>query len=279
MINSTSELSYLNYPIESTPTLKNLDFHLKSSNPQRDPSCSKISVEWAKNQDQVRSAQRLRYQVFTNDMGARFPKNCGEYDIDLFDDFCEHLIVKNQVTDEVIGTYRLLTPTQAERVGSTYFETEFDMTRLRGLRKRMVELGRSCVHPDHRHGGVIMALWGELFKFMDRNSLDTMIGSASIPMLKHDLNMEVASKVWSYVKSNHMAPIDFHVRTRSPFHLQPVTSDSVVELPSLIRAYLRLGAKVIGAPAWDPNFNTVDLPMMMRVADLKPKYKKHFFGT
>ncbi len=278
MINSTSEHLYLNYPLESPSTLQNLDFHLKSPNTQRDPVNSKISVEWAKNQDQVRSAQRLRYQVFTNDMGARFPKNCGGYDIDLFDDFCEHLIVKDQVTDEVIGTYRLLTPTQAERVGSTYFETEFDMTRLRGLRKRMVELGRSCVHPDHRHGGVIMALWGELFKFMDRNNLDTMIGSASIPMLKHDLNMEVASKVWSYVKSNHMAPIDFHVRTRSPFHLQPATSDCVVELPSLIRAYLRLGAKVIGAPAWDPNFNTVDLPMMMRVADLKPKYKKHFFG-
>lgn len=279
MINSSVERLHSIYPLESPAALPNLGINLNSPTVQKDANRHKISVEWAKNLDQVRAAQRLRYQVFTEDMGAKFPKACGSYDIDLFDDFCEHLIVKDLETEEVIGTYRLLTPAQAERVGSTYFETEFDMTRLRGLRKRMVELGRSCVHPEHRHGGVIMALWGELFKFMKRNNLDTMIGSASIPMLKHDLNMEVAAQVWSYVKSRHMASIDFHVRARSPLQLQCVPTDSDIELPSLIKAYLRLGAKVIGSPAWDPNFNTVDLPMMMRVADLKPKYHKHLLGA
>jgi len=279
MINSSADHIYSNFSLETPRSLENSDFELKSAVNLRDHFKSKISVEWAKNQDQIRAAQRLRYSVFTNDMGARFPRSCQGYDIDLFDDFCEHLIVKDLVTDEVVGTYRLLTPTQAQRVGSTYFETEFDMTRLRGLRKRMVELGRSCVHPDYRHGGVIMALWGELFKFMKRNNLDTMIGSASIPVFSNDLNLDIASHVWSYVKSNHMAPIDLHVRARSPLPLKPVPCDSNVELPSLIKAYLRLGAIVIGAPAWDPNFNTVDLPMMMRVSDLRPKYQKHFLGS
>ena len=279
MINSSAEQIFTSYPLDAKETLRNLDAHTKNSSNQRNQLKNKISVEWASNQDQVRAAQRLRYNVFTQDMGASFPQNCEGHDIDLFDDFCEHLIVKDLVTDEVIGTYRLLTPAQAQRVGSTYFETEFDMTRLRGLRKRMVELGRSCVHPDHRHGGVIMALWGELFKFMKRNNLDTMIGSASIPVFKSELNIDVASQVWCYVKSNHMAPIDLHVRPRSPLHLNSVSYDSNIELPSLIRAYLRLGAIVIGAPAWDPNFNTVDLPMMMRVSDLKPKYHKHLLGS
>src|SRR3989344_3022771 len=97
-----------------------------------------------------------------------------EHDVDLFDDYCEHLLVRDVQSQQVIGTYRVLTPAQARRVGGTYSDTEFDLTRLRSLRPRMVELGRSCVHPDHRHGGVIMALWSALADFMVRNQLDTM---------------------------------------------------------------------------------------------------------
>ena len=120
----------------------------------------KISVSWARTQDEVRQAQRLRYQVFAVEMGANLPNTLPGHDIDLFDDYCEHLLVRDEESQEVIGTYRVLTPTQAKRAGSTYSDTEFDLTRLRSLRERMVELGRSCVHIDHRHGGVILALWG-----------------------------------------------------------------------------------------------------------------------
>jgi putative hemolysin len=144
---------------------------------------STIEVSWAQHLDEVREAQRLRHQVFATELGARLPKTVSGHDIDLFDDYCEHLLVRDSASGLVIGTYRVLTPAQAKRAGSTYSDTEFDLTRLRSLRSRMVELGRSCVHADHRHGGVIMALWGALFEFMDRNRLDTMIGCASIPML------------------------------------------------------------------------------------------------
>src|SRR5215208_310720 len=118
-----------------------------------------ILVSWAEHQDEIRQAQRLRYQVFAEEMGARLGTWVPGHDIDLFDDYCEHLLVRDEQTREVIGTYRVLTPAQALRVGSTYSDTEFDLVRLRHLRGRMVELGRSCVHPDHRHGGVILALW------------------------------------------------------------------------------------------------------------------------
>ena len=236
-----------------------------------------IEVSLAKNQDEVREAQKLRFDVFGTEMGARLSTKVPGHDIDLFDDYCEHLLVRHSDSGLVIGTYRVLTPEQAQRVGSTYSDTEFDLTRLRSLRKRMVELGRSCVHAEHRQGGVIMALWGALFEFMDRNRLDTMIGCASIPMLHNGvINGNAAASVWNQLRQTHLAGIQFHVRPRLPLPVDALDHDLTIEPPALINGYLRLGAKVLGAPAWDPDFNTADLPMMMRTADLPARYRKHF---
>ena len=243
------------------------------------PRCA-LAVSWASHLDDVRAAQRLRHEVFAGEMGARLSSPLAGHDIDLFDNYCEHLLVRDQETQQVIGTYRVLTPAQAKRVGSTYSDTEFDLTRLRGLRERMVELGRSCVHRDHRHGGVIMALWSALAEFMVRNQLDTMIGCASIPMLHNGIvGGDVAASIWRQLQSTHMAPIEYHVRPRLPLPVEQLDSSLEVDPPALIKGYLRLGAKVLGAPAWDPDFNSADLPMMMRIADLPPRYRKHFLGA
>lgn len=239
-----------------------------------------LSVSWARHADEVRQAQRLRFRVFADEMGARLNTSVAGHDIDLFDSYCEHLLVRDQLTQEVVGTYRLLTPAQARRVGSTYSDLEFDLTRLRGLRESMVELGRSCVHPDYRHGGVIMALWGALAEFMVRNQLDTMIGCASIPMLHNGIvSGDVAASIWQQLKTTHLAPIEHHVRPRLPLPVEQLDGALEVEPPALIKGYLRLGAKVLGAPAWDPDFNTADLPMMMRINDLPSRYRKHFLGV
>ncbi len=239
-----------------------------------------LLVSWARHVDEVREAQRLRYQVFALEMGAQLSCLIPGHDMDLFDNYCEHLLVRDEVTQEVVGTYRVLTPAQAKRVGSTYSDTEFDLTRLRSLRERMVELGRSCVHKDHRHGGVIMALWGALGEFMVRNQLDTMIGCASIPMLHNGMvSGDVAASIWQQLKTTHLAPIDLHVRPRLPLPVEQLDGSLQVEPPALIKGYLRLGAKVLGAPAWDPDFNSADLPMLMRINDLPARYRKHFLGA
>ncbi|MCF8167162.1 MAG: GNAT family N-acetyltransferase [Rhodoferax sp.] len=243
-------------------------------------STATIEVSWARHQDEVRAAQKLRYEVFAGEMGARLATPIAGHDIDLFDNYCEHLLVRDQSTEQVIGTYRVLTPAQAKRVGGFYSDTEFDLTRLRSLRERMVELGRSCVHPAHRHGGVIMALWGALAEFMLRNQLDTMIGCASIPMLHNGVvSGDVAASIWRQLQATHLASIDCHVRPRLPLPVERLDSSLDVEPPALIKGYLRLGAKVLGAPAWDPDFNTADLPMLMRISDLPSRYRKHFLGA
>ncbi|MGE4330195.1 GNAT family N-acetyltransferase [Diaphorobacter sp.] len=239
-----------------------------------------VEVAWARHLDEIREAQKLRFEVFASEMGARLQTSVPLHDVDLFDDYCEHLLVRDSQTRQVIGTYRVLTPAQAKRVGSTYSDTEFDLTRLRGLRERMVELGRSCVHPDHRHGGVILALWGALADFMVRNRLDTMIGCASIPMLHGGIvTGDVAASIWHQLRQTHMAPIEYHVLPRLALPVEHLNASMDVEPPALIKGYLRLGAKVLGAPAWDPDFNTADLPMLMRLADLPARYRKHFLGS
>ncbi|HEX5784810.1 MAG TPA: GNAT family N-acyltransferase [Burkholderiaceae bacterium] len=243
-----------------------------------------LVVAWARHLDEVREAQALRHQVFVEEMGARLPTPVPGHDIDLFDDFCEHLLVRDAVTHQVVGTYRVLTPTQARRAGSFYSDTEFDLTRLRFLRERMVELGRSCVHAEHRHGGVIMALWGALADFMVRNGLDTMIGCATIPM-HHEGPMgrvgggHAAASIWHRLKDTHLASVEYHVRPRLPLPVERLDTSLDVEPPALIKGYLRLGARILGAPAWDPDFNAADLPMMMRIQDLPARYRKHFLGA
>ena len=239
-----------------------------------------LEVAWAKHLDEVRAAQRLRYQIFAGEMGARLEGDLAGHDVDLFDDYCEHLLVRDQATQEVIGTYRVLTPEQAQRVGSTYGDLEFDLTRLRPLRDRMLELGRSCVHPEHRHGGVIMALWGALFQFMERNRLDTMIGCVSIPMLHNGVvGGDAAASIWRQVREQHLAPIEHQVWPRLPLPVDDLDGSLDVEPPALMKGYLRLGAKVLGAPAWDPEFNSADLPMLLLIEDIPARYRKHFRGA
>lgn len=259
---------------------RGLGVHLRRMAASQPHESRGIIVSWAEHQDEVRAAQRLRFEVFATEMGATLRTPIPGHDIDLFDDFCEHLLARDVVTQQVIGTYRVLTPVQAKRVGSTYSDTEFDLTRLRSLRSRMVELGRSCVHADHRHGGVILALWSALTAFMLRNDMDTMIGCASVPLLQHGaVGTRAAASIWHQLQHTHLAPIEVRVTPRLALPVDQLnTPEHAVhaEPPALVKAYLRLGAKVLGPPAWDPEFNSADLPLLLRVTDIPARYSKHF---
>ncbi len=257
---------------------------LPAPSPQIDPPVATekaaLTVVWASHLDEVREAQRLRYNIFAGEMGAKLRSSLPGHDIDHFDDFCEHLLVRDQATGEAVGTYRLLTPVQAARAGGLYTETEFDIAALDSLKPNMVELGRSCVHAAYRSGAVIMALWGALAQFMQRNQLASMVGCASIPMLHQGrVGGDAAASIWRQVSQTHLADAAWHVKAHAPLPVADFDATQLVEPPALIKGYLRLGARVLGAPAWDPDFNTADLPMLLRIGDLPPRYKKHFLGT
>ena len=251
-----------------------------ASDPDPDPA---LVVHWAEGTNDVRAAQRLRFDVFAREMGARLETSANAahpgHDIDLYDEYCEHLLVRDGLTREVVGTYRVLTPAQAQRVGSTYADAEFDLTRLRALRPRMVELGRSCVHQNYRHGGVIMSLGAAVFKFIERNGFESMIGCASIPML-HERNTggDAAASIWARLRQTHLAPIEHQVFPRRALPLERFDATQDIAPPALVKGYLRLGAKVLGPPSWDPVFNSADLPIMARLEDLPERYRKHFLG-
>ncbi len=242
-----------------------------------------IEVLWARHQDEVLAAQRLRYRVFVEEMGARLSPPAGTpagHDIDPFDAHCEHLLVRTPETHDapgrIVGTYRVLTPWAAQQAGGLYSETEFDLAALQPLRKHMVELGRSCVDPDFRQGGVILALWAALGDFMQRNGLQTMVGCASVGMRDGG---HFAASLWRQLRASHLAEPAFQVTPRLPLPVAQLDHGTAVPTPPLIKGYLRCGARVLGAPAWDPDFNTADLPLMMRLCDLPPRYRRHFLGN
>lgn len=237
---------------------------------------SPISVTWARHQDEVKEAQRLRYKVFAEEMGARLKPSAEGLDVDIFDNFCEHLLVRDNETLKVIGTYRALPPHQAKQMGCLYSDSEFDLTRLRHLRHKMVEVGRSCVHRDYRSGGVIMALWSGLGQYMKKNNYEVMLGCASVQM--GDGGHYAASLAKMLSTEQHLTDIEYRVFPRLALPVEELNSSLEVEPPALIKGYLRLGAKICGNPAWDPDFNTADFLTMLRLDDIHPRYAKHFLG-
>jgi putative hemolysin len=241
-----------------------------------------LEVRWARDAREVRAAQRLRYRVFAEEMGARLVLPRGApagHDIDRFDAHCEHLVVRLRRTGaapgEVIGTYRVLTPDAARRAGGLYTQTEFDLSGVRHLLPHTLELGRSCVHPDHRSGAAVLALWGAIVAFAHRNGLRTLLGCASVPMRDGG---HAAASLWAGLARTHAVPTDLEVVPRVPLPVDSLRQDLPAELPPLVKGYLRCGARLAGRPAWDPDFGCADLPMLLHLDDLPVRYRRHFLG-
>lgn len=232
-----------------------------------------FQIEWASSLSEVKEAQRLRYKVFAEEMGASLAKNEDGLDIDEFDAYCDHLLIRDQDTLKVVGTYRVLPPHKAQEIGRLYSDAEFDLSRLDHLRPKLVELGRSCVHQDFRSGAVIMALWSGLAQYMQKNGYEIMLGCASIPMADGG---HFAASLYHSLNSDQLAPTEFRAFPRLPLPLEKLNGKLEVEAPPLIKGYLKLGAKICSAPAWDPDFNTADLLTMLRLSEINPRYAKHF---
>jgi putative hemolysin len=236
-------------------------------------SSHSLTVALARNIHEVREAQRLRYQVFAREMGARVPGREQGIDCDIYDAYCDHLLVRDTVTSEVVGTYRILTGTRARRIGGFYADGEFDLARLNHLRDDMVEVGRSCVHRDYRGGAAIALLWSGLGAYMTRHGHRYLIGCASVGMAEGGPSV---AGLFRRLRETCFSPIEYRVFPRRALALDDTACTEKLELPPLIKGYVRLGAYVCGAPALDPDFNTADLLMLLPLARVNPRYARHF---
>jgi putative hemolysin len=241
--------------------------------PARLRTRSALTVSLAQSEWEVLEAQRLRFKVFAEEMGARLPGQNLGFDRDKYDPYCEHLLVREGDSGEVVGTYRILTSTQASKLGGFYSEGEFDLGRLQNLRARMVEVGRACVHPAYRNGATIARLWSGLAHFIRARGYEHVIGCASIGMADGG---NAAASIYNSVREIAMSPGGYRVFPRYPLPLGTFATRPAAATPPLIKGYLRLGAYVCGEPAWDPDFNTADLLMLLPMARITTRYAKHF---
>ena len=233
-----------------------------------------LSVGIARSEREIVEAQKLRYRVFAGELGARLSTRTPGVDRDIYDPYCEHLVVRDENSGAVVGTYRILSPENSRRVGNYYSENEFDLTRLAVLRPRLVEIGRSCVDAEYRSGATIALLWAGLASYMRENGYDYLVGCASISMADGG---HAAASLYRRL-DEYMSPLEYRVFPRCPLPLEALRNDVPADPPPLVKGYLRAGAYICGDPAWDPDFNTADLPILMQMSRMSARYAKHFTG-
>jgi putative hemolysin len=237
------------------------------------PHGHRYTVRFATTASEIREAQKLRYRVFAEEFGARLHTREAGVDEDFYDAYCEHLIVRDEERGRIVGTYRVLPPDAAKRIGSYYSESEFFLTRLQHLRPRIVEVGRSCIDPSYRSGAVIALLWAKLAEYMTANDYGYLVGCASIGMADGGHN---AANLFVQLADRHMAPAEYQVAPRCRLPFQALADGTPASVPPLLKGYLRAGAWICGEPAWDPDFNSADLLLLLPMANLSARYRKHF---
>lgn len=246
--------------------------HLQNSDHSGGQPQSRLTVGLARTPDDIEEVQRLRFKVFAEEMQAHLPNAHAGLDIDKFDTWCDHLLVRNADTLRAVGTYRILPPHRSNELGRLYADTEFDLARLSHLRPHTIEVGRACVHRDYRSGGTLLLLWAGLAAYMKSGGYRHLIGCASATLsdggrraarLRDDLQ-------------NHLTEPEYRVFPLLPFPHQGIERATTDDMPPLIKGYLRLGARVCGEPAWDPDFNTADFLLWLSLDQLSPRYARHF---
>jgi len=242
----------------------------------RVPAKPHLHVELASSPEHIREAQALRYRIFAGELGAQLESADLGIDADHFDDFCQHLLVRDGEHGRIVGSTRLLTDAQAAAAGGFYSASEFDLAPILALPGKRLELGRTCIDPAYRQGAAIAVLWSGLAHYINLHQIDYLFGCASIEL--HDGGVQ-ARVIMNRLRQHAMAAPQLWGRPR---RLLPEIAAQLDEgsisapLPPLLKAYVRLGARACGEPCWDPDFNVADVLMLLDVDELNPSYSRHF---
>lgn len=233
------------------------------------------------------AAQRLRYRVFVEELGGTGPlvNHDQRLEQDEFDPVVDHLCLIDtrrnaDALDHVVGVYRLLRGNVAEGFGRFYCDSEYDLTPLRNSARPLLELGRSCVDPEHRGGAAMFLMWNALADYVLDYGIEILFGVASF----HGTDPLTLAPSLSWLHHRHLAPVQLRPRAR-PEGFQAMDlipedrldrREAMVSMPALIKAYLRLGG-VVGEGAFiDREFNTTDVFLMMDTAAMSAKHKQFY---
>lgn len=229
----------------------------------------------------IEAAQRLRHEVFSTEPGfALRAADTDGRDADDFDEFCDHLLVRDDATGELVGCYRMLPPPGAIAAGGLYTATEFDVGGWDALRPSLVEMGRAVVRADHRNGAVVLMMWTGILAYLDRCDYDYVAGCVSVPIADPDAAVAPGTRirgVRDFVSRRHPAAPEHTVYPYRPVVLEGRGLDDIAPparpgLPPLLRGYLRLGAQVCGEPAHDPQFGVGDFPALLAKSRADTRY-------
>lgn len=239
----------------------------RSSVPQ-----ARFRCELATGPRDILATQRLRYKVFSEEMGANLGGRIMRLDRDHYDKYCRHLLVRDLASNKIVACTRLLSEEDARRAGGFYSAGEFIMGPFTRLPGRVLEVGRTCVHPDFRSGAVIAVLWAKLAEYIFEEGFDYVLGCASIGIVGDGANVEA---IMQKVRAKHMSPEFLRVEPRE--HMPPVkAAEYAGRMPPLLKAYFGLGAKACGEPYRDDDFGVADVFVLLDVNEMSPRYRRHF---
>lgn len=224
----------------------------------------------------VRASQALRYRIFAGEMGASLKTRIPGFDYDEIDDYCDHLLVRDTRSGDIVACTRLLSGEAAGRLGRFYSESEFELDRVLSLPGRFLEIGRTCVDSAHRGSVVLGTLWSGLSEYVAQGHFTYLMGCASIAPGPSGFAVDA---VYGQIRPDQFASRDLNVRPRVPVpdHLRCVRDESGI--PPLLQAYLRLGCRICGQPCWDPDFNVMDVFILLDLTRLQSRYEKRFMPT
>ncbi len=245
-----------------------------------------VSIRLARDDDEIRAAQHLRYKVFYEEFGARpSPEiSAQQRDFDDFDTVADHLVVVDERIPDphqrIVGTYRLLRREVADRFGRFYTSSEYDIGPLLASGKTLLELGRSCVLAPYRTRPVLQLLWQGIYDYMLDHKIDLMFGCASF----HGTEVKPLASQLAYLYHYHISPPGLRPRTLPQYYLDmnQAPKDSFdpqkvfAELPPLIKGYLRLGAGIGDGAYVDHQFNTIDVCIVLEMSKLSERYVKFY---
>lgn len=251
------------------------------------PDTSCFEIRLAQAPGDLMAAQRLRYAVFVEELGASGPMvdPAARLERDDFDPIYDHLILVDTrrdaaALDHVVGVYRLLPSDRAAAFGRFYCDSEYDLTRLRASGRRLLELGRSCVHPDYRGGAAMFLLWNALAQYVLDHGIEVLFGVASF----HGTDPQALAAPLSWLHHHHLAPEPIRPRAL-PDHFQRmdlIPADrldrraAMQQMPALIKAYLRLGGFVGEGAYIDHDFNTIDVLLLMDTTAMSARHREFY---